>query len=226
MFYASGESLKQQYIAASLKNHTVYVEMDFGDNIMSAKLGDKLTRHDWHNLTIYHDHRTINVILDHQMKIMEIPASTTSKLLFDPEIYFGGSPDPYKKGLASHNNFVGSMKYVYYNDVSILYELNKANPKVHYHGESLHIYFGQAYGLNFMYILVVGVLQAEFKESEVEVIPITYPFATSHIWWPISQAEQLNIKFDFRSSRGSAVLAYCDVTTSAGNGYWEVGNKY
>lgn len=65
-------------------------------------------------------------------------------------------------------------------------------------------------------------LEAEFVENEVNVIPITYPFATSHIWWPINHAEEFNIKFDFRSSRPGAVLAYSDVTTSAGNGFWEV----
>lgn len=69
---------------------------------------------------------------------------------------------------------------------------------------------------------VAGVLEAEFFENEVNVIPITYPFATSHIWWPINHAEEFNIKFDFRSSRPGAVLAYSDVTTSAGNGFWEV----
>lgn len=69
---------------------------------------------------------------------------------------------------------------------------------------------------------IAGVLEAEFFENEVNVIPITYPFATSHIWWPINHAEEFNIKFDFRSSRPGAVLAYSDVTTSAGNGFWEV----
>lgn len=69
---------------------------------------------------------------------------------------------------------------------------------------------------------ILGVLEAEFYESDVEVIPITYPFATSHIWWPINQADELNIKFDFRSSRTTAVLAYGEVTTSEGNGFWEV----
>lgn len=71
-------------------------------------------------------------------------------------------------------------------------------------------------------LLSAGVLEAEFYEADVEVIPMTYPFATSHIWWPINQAEELNIKFDFRSSRTTAVLAYSDVTTPKGSGFWEV----
>ncbi|KAL9905676.1 axotactin isoform 4-T8 [Glossina fuscipes fuscipes] len=201
LFYASGESLKHQYIAASIKNQSIYVEMDFGDSIMSTTLNDELTRSYWHNLTIYHEQRHVRIILDQQMKILEIPSTSSGNLLFDPEIYFGGGPDLHKKkGLASHNNFVGLLKYVYYNDVSILYELQRANPKVHYH----------------------GVLEAEFQENEVHVIPITYPFATSHIWWPINHAEEFNIKFDFRSSRTAAILAYSDVTTHAGNGFWEI----
>ncbi|XP_030373394.1 uncharacterized protein LOC115623264 [Scaptodrosophila lebanonensis] len=201
LFYASGESLKHQYIAASIKNQSIYVELDFGDNVMSTVLTDELTRGYWHNLTILHEQRSVTIILDHQMKMLDLPATASANLLFDPEIYFGGGPELHKKkGLASHNNFVGSLKYVYYNDISILYELQRGNPKVHYH----------------------GVLEAEFFENEVNVIPITYPFATSHIWWPINHAQEFNIKFDFRSSRPGAVLAYSDVTTSAGNGFWEI----
>lgn len=136
LFYASGESNnKQQYIGASIKNQSVYVEMDFGDLVTATILTDELTRSYWHNLTIFHEQKTVKVILDRQMKIIEIP-TTNANLLFDPEIYFGGGPDlNKKKGLASHNNFVGNFKYVYYNDISILYELQKGNPKVHYHGE-------------------------------------------------------------------------------------------
>ncbi|XP_034105245.1 axotactin isoform X1 [Drosophila albomicans] len=201
LFYASGESLKHQYIAAAIRNQSIYVEIDFGDNVMSTILTDDLTRGYWHNLTILHEQRTLRIILDHQQKILELPPTASGNLLFDPEIYFGGGPDLHKKkGLISHNNFVGSLKYVYYNDISILYELQRGNPKVHYH----------------------GVLEAEFFENEVNVIPITYPFATSHIWWPINHAEEFNIKFDFRSSRAGAVLAYSDVTTSSGNGFWEI----
>lgn len=137
LFYASGESLKHQYIAASIKNHSVHVEMDFGDNIISIILGYELTQHYWHNLTILHDHKIIKIILDDQMKIIELPGTiNNANLLFDPEIYFGGGPDlNKKKGLASHNNFAGCLKYVFYNDISILYELKKGNPKVHYHGK-------------------------------------------------------------------------------------------
>lgn len=226
LFYASGESLKHQYIAAAIRNQSIYVEMDFGDNVISTVLTDDLTRGYWHNLTILHEQRSVRIILDHQQKILELPATVSGNLLFDPEIYFGGGPDlNKKKGLLSHNNFVGSLKYVYYNDISILYELQRGNPKVHYHGECVWGKCdkgGKYIMCGWYFYLVAGVLEAEFFENEVNVIPITYPFATSHIWWPINHAEEFNIKFDFRSSRPGAVLAYSDVTTSAGNGFWEV----
>lgn len=200
LFYASGESLKHQYIAASIKNESVYIEMDFGEGLMSAVLGSQVTRHYWHNLTIYHENGEVKIILDDQITILEIPGGITH-LLFDPEIYFGGGPNLHKnKGLASNNNFAGSLKYVFYNDVSILYELQKGNPKVHY----------------------IGVLKEEFVEADVEVIPITFPFATSHIWWPIDNQDGLSFKFDFKSNRTSAVLAYSEVITMHGTGYWEV----
>lgn len=134
LFYANGESLKHQYIAASIKNHSLYVEMDFGDGAMTAILGDELASNYWHNLTIFHDRKIVYVVLDDQMKILDIPGPIFN-LLFDPEIYFGGGPDLHKKkGLYSNNNFAGALKYVFYNDISILYELKKGNPKVHYIG--------------------------------------------------------------------------------------------
>ncbi|XP_053684108.1 axotactin isoform X1 [Sabethes cyaneus] len=200
LFYASGESLKPQYIAVSVKNHSAYIEMDFGDGVMTAVLGQDLTKHYWHNLTIFHDHNQVRAVLDDHMKIIEIPGEIHN-LLFDPEIYFGGGPNLSKrKGLASNNNFVGSLKYVFYNDVSVLFELKKGNPKVHY----------------------IGVLQEEFHETEVDVIPITFSYAKSHIWWPMSNEDVLNLKFDFKSSKATAVLAYSEVRTSEGHGFWEI----
>lgn len=86
LFYASGESIKPQYIAASLVKNKTYVEMDFGDGPLNFTLGDDLANDYWHNLTIFHDHKTVKVILDDTMKTYE----GAKNLLFDPEIYFGG----------------------------------------------------------------------------------------------------------------------------------------
>lgn len=103
-------------------------------------------------------------------------------------------------GLVSSNNFAGSLKYVFFNEISIIYELKKGNPKVHY----------------------IGMLDPEFYDTDVEVIPITFPFPSSHIWWQNQRSESLNITFDFKSARNIGVLAHCDVFTATGHGYWLV----
>jgi hypothetical protein len=103
-------------------------------------------------------------------------------------------------GLKSYNNFVGCLKYAFFNDISILYELKKGNPKVHY----------------------IGVLEPEMYETDVDVIPITFPFPSSYIWWPNRQTDNFTLKFSFKSNRSMAVLASSSVTTATGNGYWEV----
>ena len=71
----------------------------------------------------------------------------------------------------------------------------------------------------------IGVLEPEYYEDYVEVIPITYPFAGSHIWWPIIGSESLNLNFDFKSSETKAVVASGDIKSERGPGYWEVRKK-
>lgn len=105
-----------------------------------------------------------------------------------------------KKKLINNSKFLGTLKYVFYNDKSIIYELKKSNPMVHY----------------------IGVLEPEYYEADVNVIPITYPFAGSHIWWPIEKTHSLMLNFDFQSSQPVAVVASGDVKSDQGTGYWEV----
>jgi len=92
------------------------------------------------------------------------------------------------------------LKYVFFNDKSIIYELKRSNPMVHY----------------------IGVLEPEYYEADVEVIPITYPFAESHIWWPVERTDSLKLNFDFKSSKSIAVVASGDIKSSHGVGFWEV----
>lgn len=89
---------------------------------------------------------------------------------------------------------------MFFNDKSIIYELKRFNPMVHY----------------------IGVLEPEYYEADVEVIPITYPFAGSHIWWPTERTDSLKLNFDFKSSKPIAIVASGDVKSNRGVGYWEV----
>lgn len=103
-------------------------------------------------------------------------------------------------GVKSNNYFVGSLKYVFFNEISILYELKKGNPKVHY----------------------IGLLDPSFGETDVDSIPLTFPFYSSHIRWQSNYTDRLSLKFDFKSYKNLAVLAASEVVTDTGFGYWEV----
>ncbi|XP_028171910.1 contactin-associated protein-like 5 isoform X3 [Ostrinia furnacalis] len=199
LFYASGQiDDKHHYIALSIHDEKVAIQIDLGDGPVEDYIGEKVNNNRWHNITVILQEKTVNVYLDDVTQTYEVPGDTRY-VCIDPEIYICGGPDLHKmKGLKSFNNFAGNLKYVYYNDVSILYELKQNNTKVHY----------------------IGVLDAEFEEIDIEVIPITYPFATSHIWWPLNQSNSINLIFDFKTSKNMAVLAYSQITS--GQGYWEV----
>lgn len=85
-----GEHGIDHYIAASIFNETVHVVMDFGLNspvtiILGTTPDFKL--HEWNNLTIFHEHEKIHVILNDEIHTINI---TGSPLLYiDPEIYIG-----------------------------------------------------------------------------------------------------------------------------------------
>ncbi|KAK0082695.1 hypothetical protein PV325_009995 [Microctonus aethiopoides] len=202
LFYASGEiDGTPHYIAASIIKRQVHVQLDFGHNSrISTVLGDYVSSNHWNNLTIFHNGSQVYVSLDYEAKLLEIPGDNYF-MIIDPEIYIGGGPELHKKkGLVSYNNFAGALKYVFFNDKSIIYELKKSNPMVHY----------------------IGVLEPEYYEADVDVIPITYPFAGSHIWWPIAKIDSLLLNFDFQSSKPVAVVASGDVKSNQGLGYWEL----
>jgi len=85
-----GEHGIDHYIAASIFNETVHVVMDFGLNspvtiILGTTPDFKL--HEWNNLTIFHEHEKVHVILNDEIHTINI---TGSPLLYiDPEIYIG-----------------------------------------------------------------------------------------------------------------------------------------
>lgn len=199
LFYASGgeSDTIDHYIAASIYNNSVYIEMNFDGETKTHVLGSMSDLRMWHNLTIFHEYNRIHLSLNDERQTFNITVNNTY-LYIDPEIYIGGGPELYKKkGLISHNNFAGCIKYVFYNDISIIYELKKMNPKVHY----------------------IGILEPEFYEDDVEVIPITYPFASSYIWWTNNHTNSLSLTFDFKSASNLSVLASSEAKTGL---YWEV----
>lgn len=197
LFYASGgEQDIDHYVAASIHNNSVYVDIDFGKEPMSVVLGKHADLTQWNNLTIFHVYDQVYISLNDERYTLNITGN--SLLYIDPEIYIAGGPElRKKKGLRSINNFAGSLKYVFFNEVSIIYELKKNNPKVHY----------------------IGILSPEFFEDDVKVISVTYPFSSSHIWWPNNYTDRLSLIFDFKTSSNLSVLASSEAKTGY---YWEV----
>lgn len=198
LYAAGGEQGLDHYIAASIYNNSVFVEFNFGDDPLLIVLGQvsDFKLYQWNNLTIFHENDKIHLILNDEKVTLNI---TGIPLLYiDPEIYIGGGPELQKKiGLKSTNNFVGSLKYVFYNEISIIYELHKPNPKVHY----------------------IGILRPEFYEADVEDIPITFPFSSSHIWWHNNHTDSLSLSFNYKASSNLSVVASSEAQTGI---YWEV----
>lgn len=198
LFYAAGGNEDiDHYIAASIQNNFIHVEIDFGNGSIDTVLGRTANFADWNHLIIEHEYNKIHLMLNDEKVTLNITGN--SMLHIDPEIYIGGGPELHKKrGLHSSNNFAGCIKHVFFNDFSIINELHKLNPKVHY----------------------IGILRPEFYETDVKVIPLTFPFASSYIWWPNDQNHLLHIKFDFKSSSNLSVLASTiSMTTGI---YWEI----
>lgn len=56
------------------------------------------------------------------------------------------------------------------------------------------------------------------------MIPITLPFPSSHILWPVESLNHISLMFDFKSHKHMAILVSSPVTTSTQNfsGFWEV----
>nr|CAH7733562.1 unnamed protein product [Callosobruchus chinensis] len=200
LLYAGGGELGiDHYIAASIFNNSVFVELNFGDKPLVTVLGKRsnFKLYQWNNLTIYHEYDQVHLILNEEQVTVNITYGKPL-LYIDPEIYIGGGPELQKKmGLRSTNNFVGSLKYVFYNEISIIYELHKNNPKVHY----------------------IGILRPEFYEADVKKIPITFPFSSSHIWWHNNHTDSLSVSLSFKASSNLSVVASSEAQTGI---YWEV----
>lgn len=100
LFYASGEPYLHHYIAVSLLNGTVHVDVDFGDGAVSTTIGQGLISNHWNNFTISHRHSRITVHLNDDSKELKLPGPNYY-LYIDPEIYIGGGPEiQRKKGTA------------------------------------------------------------------------------------------------------------------------------
>ncbi|XP_065333627.1 axotactin isoform X4 [Cloeon dipterum] len=200
LFYASGESHKHHHLSISIMNDSVVIELDLGSSPIKVRMGEKysVTRGHWHNVTVVQKGAKVKFTLDHEMIEEEVPGDH-HHLYLDPEICLGGGSRPNSRQAGSKNNFVGSLKYAYFNDVNLLYELAKGNARARY----------------------VSLFKPDFKEEEVGILPLTFPFPASHVLWNLQSKHHLNVHFYYKSSKGMAVLASGNVTAPA-PGFWEL----
>ena len=96
--------------------------------------------------------------------------------------------------------FVGCFKFVYFNAINILYELNHSNKASKYH----------------------SVFAPEFGCSAIDPIPITMSTKKSHFIINVSKSPVLKMTLEFKSEKSDAILASGSLRDSHNNTdrYW------
>ena len=99
-------------------------------------------------------------------------------------------------GLQVTQNFVGCLKNVYINEVSVLYQMQQGNPRVKYNGG--------------------GSTYPHYLCEEVVNIPISFPTAASMLVVKTEEDMRLDfeIEFDFKTVRSEAIMFYTDLIES------------
>lgn len=151
-------SNNNNYLAISLANGSIVVEMSFGEqpvllsNLLHDKYADQSARSDnrsknlqtsladncWHNITITHNGKQIALYLDEYF-VSHTLTSKINHLYFDPSIYVGGVPNFLLNETRSlirpinlRHKFVGCMRSVYFNQHNILLDLKQNSQMVEY----------------------------------------------------------------------------------------------
>lgn len=193
LFYAVGGVPYHNHVTASVHNGTVLVSLAFGDEDINIPAAIGVDDYRWHLLTIIHYNRTVTVYLDEKEHTREIQGST-HHLGLDPKVFIGGGDNfVITRGLQVTQNFVGCLKNVYINEVSILYQMQQGSPRAKYNGG--------------------GSTYPHYLCEEVVNIPISFPSAASMLILNIEEdmKDDFEIEFDFKTVRSEAILFYADV---------------
>lgn len=199
LMYASGEQPLPNYVAISLYGGKLHFEINFGDGPLNATIGYTLNDEMWHTFTVYHHGKNVSLHLDSEWHSSLTAPGPHHHLYLDPEISIGAAPTS-AHGLKSHEKFIGCLRSFYFNDKSVLYELESGYKTALYH----------------------SMFPVEYGCQPSNVIPMTFPLPESKLVLTQPSRKKLQLSLEFKTSQANCVLASGDIKTEKGIGIWEV----
>ncbi|XP_033739181.1 uncharacterized protein LOC117326534 [Pecten maximus] len=194
LIYAVGGAPYNSHLIASVHEGTVTVSMAFGDDVIQERMGIGVDDQRWHNLTIVHSPVEVNFLLDGMSHRHSLDPKNFH-ISFDPQIYFGGGDNfVTTQGLQVTQNFVGCLKNVYVNEISVLHRLVGGDPQTQLKGGTM----------------------PQQGCRKVQDIPMTFPKSGTMLLFDGYGGQDLTVELEFRTVRQDAVLLYFNLL-SPGN---------
>ncbi|XP_050401820.2 axotactin isoform X2 [Patella vulgata] len=203
LLYAVGGTPYHTHVTASIHGGKLHTSISFGDHVsdLEFNMGLGLDDNRWHNLTIVHIKRSMYVYLNGKVEEQQV-TSDQYFLSLDPNVYIGGGHNFVEtRGLQITQSFVGCLRNVYFNDVSVLYNLKSGKKNCEYQG-------GRS---------------AQYGCDPIQEIPITFPMAGSMLRWDVPKNDNLSVSFRFRTVREMAILFSVELLARDGFGGYEYG---
>ncbi|KAL5016977.1 hypothetical protein ScPMuIL_006566 [Solemya velum] len=211
LIYAVGGTPYHSHVTASVHNSVVKVSLAIGEEDIDVTMGIKVDDTSWHNLTIYQDGTNVQMQLDNTVKRKRIRGGRRF-LSLDPKIFFGGGDNfVVTRGLQVTTNFLGCLRNVYVNDISVLHGLKTGDSRCHHNGG-------------------VG---PKFGCHTIRDIPVSFPKHATMMRLKEDVSSYLELSLEFRTVRSDAVVFYIDlVVANFDDGYdfgyievWIKGNQ-